>query len=331
MQAWSKKHWVSGVVILVLTVSALLFYQHKMRIDKRVEDTKIGVSLTPLSAPFFVADQMGLFTQFGLNVTLLPCSSGVSCADLMLSSDVDYATASESVVMFKSFQRDDILLLASFVESDNDLKLLSLVPSKIAHVEQLEGKRVGVIKGSASEFYFDSVLIGSNLRDLSVDKVYLQPKELVPALLAYDVDAISAWEPMGYQVDLLSVAKVNNLGIDGVYQLSFNLISRPSHLEFAGDEPTRLLQALQEAIDWIKGHPDQAMTLLSQRLEVPVEQIDWSWDDYVFRLSLGNSLLSNLQLQARWAIDSGLVSKSPPDFRRVFYSHPYQQMLLERN
>ncbi|UPQ89712.1 ABC transporter substrate-binding protein [Vibrio sinaloensis] len=331
MQVWLKKHWASGMVILVLTVSALLFYQHKIRTEDLVDETKIGVSLTPLSAPFFVADQMGLFKQYGLNVSLLPCSSGVSCADLMLSSDVDYATASESVVMFKSFQRDDILLLASFVESDNDLKLLSLVPSKISRVAQLEGKRVGVIKGSASEFYFDSVLIGSNLRDLRVEKVYLQPKELVPALLAYNVDAISAWEPMGFQVDLLSVARVHNLGIEGVYQLSFNLISRPSHLEFAGDEPTRLLQALQDAIDWIKAHPDQTMTLLSQRLEVPVEQIDWSWDDYVFRLSLGNSLLSNLQLQARWAIDSGLVSKSPPDFRRVFYSHPYQQMLAERN
>ncbi|WP_038175997.1 ABC transporter substrate-binding protein [Vibrio sp. NH-UV-68] len=331
MQVWSKKNGLMWSVIVVLAISALYLYQRKMPMTVATDQVKIGVSLTPLSSPFFVAEQLGLFKQYGLNVALLPCSSGVSCADSMLNSDVDYATASESVVMFKSFKQDDILLLASFVESDNDLKLLSLGPSKIKSVAQLKDKRVGIVKGSASEFYFDSVLIGSDLRELPVEKVYLSDKELVPALLSYRVDAISAWEPMGYQTDLLSVAQVHNLGINGVYQLSFNLISRPSHLEFAGDEPVRLLQALQVAIDWIKTHPQQAITLVSQRLEVPVEQIDWSWDDYVFRLSLGNSLLSNLQLQARWAINSGLVSKSPPDFRRVFYSYPYQQMLAERN
>ena len=331
MLEWSKKNGLMWSAIAVLAIAAIYFSQRKMPSTVATDEIKIGVSLTPLSSPFFVAEQRGLFKQYGLNVSLLPCSSGVSCADFMLNSDVDYATASESVVMFKSFMRDDILLLASFVESDNDLKLLSLDPSKIKSVAQLKNKRVGIVKGSASEFYFDSVLIGSGLRELPVEKVYLSDKELVPALLSYRVDAISAWEPMGYQTDLLSVAEVNNLGIHGVYQLSFNLISRPSHLEFAGDEPVRLLQALQVAIDWIKTHPQQAITLVSQRLDVPVEQIDWSWEDYVFRLSLGNSLLSNLQLQARWAINSGLVSKSPPDFRQVFYSYPYQQMLAERD
>ncbi|WP_422641439.1 ABC transporter substrate-binding protein [Vibrio salilacus] len=173
-------------VIVVLATSALYFYQRKMPMTIASDQVKVGVSLTPLSSPFFVAEQLGLFKQFGLNVALLPCSSGVSCADSMLNSNVDYATASESVVMFKSFKRDDILLLASFVESDNDLKLLSLGPSKIQSVAQLKDKRVGIVKGSASEFYFDSVLIGSDLRELTVEKVYLSDKELVPALYQFN-------------------------------------------------------------------------------------------------------------------------------------------------
>ncbi|MFM2588057.1 ABC transporter substrate-binding protein [Vibrio sp. TBV020] len=291
---------------------------------------KIGVSLTPLSSPFLVAEQLGLFKKLNLDVTLYPCSSGAACTELMIERNVDYATASESVVMFQSFERDDLSLLASFVESDNDLKLLTLAPFRIPNVSDLAGRKVGVVKGTASEFYLDSVLISNSVEKHLIDKVYMQPHELVPALLSYRVDAISAWEPMGFQANLLSVAEVTNLGVKGIYQLSFNLISRSPYLEFVGDEPVRLLQALELAIEWINSNPEEALTMIAARLDIPLNQVEWSWEDYLFRLSLGNSLLSNLQLQARWAIESDLVKASPPDFRQVFYSYPYQQVLAQR-
>ncbi|WP_253825784.1 ABC transporter substrate-binding protein [Vibrio sp. RE86] len=298
--------------------------------QKPSSQIKIGVSLTPLSSPFLIAEQLGIFEEFNLDVTLFPCSSGAACTELMIERNVDYATASESVVMFQSFKRDDLSLLASFVESDNDLKLLTLLPFKIDTVSDLGGRKVGVVKGTASEFYLDSVLISNNVEKRSIQKIYMQPNELVPALLSYRVDAISAWEPMGFQADLLSVAEVTNLGAKGIYQLSFNLVSRSPYLEFVGDEPIRLLQALEVAIDWINSNPNQALTMIAARLDIPLNQVEWSWEDYLFRLSLGNSLLSNLQLQSRWAIDSGLVENSPPDFREVFYSYPYQQVVALR-
>lgn len=323
---------------MALIVSVIVMFTVAWSVIDRVGETphkpssqiKIGVSLTPLSSPFLIAEQLGIFEEFNLDVTLFPCSSGAACAEMMMERNVDYATASESVVMFQSFKRDDLSLLASFVESDNDLKLLTLLPFKIDTVSDLGGRKVGVVKGTASEFYLDSVLISNNVEKRSIQKIYMQPNELVPALLSYRVDAISAWEPMGFQADLLSVAKVTNLGAKGIYQLSFNLISRSPYLEFVGDEPIRLLQALEVAIDWINSNPSRALTMIAARLDIPLNQVEWSWEDYLFRLSLGNSLLSNLQLQSRWAIDSGLVENSPPDFREVFYSYPYQQVVARR-
>lgn len=317
-------------VIVMFTVAWSVIDRVGKTPQKPSSQIKIGVSLTPLSSPFLIAEQLGIFEEFNLDVTLFPCSSGAACTELMIERNVDYATASESVVMFQSFKRDDLSLLASFVESDNDLKLLTLLPFKIDTVSDLGGRKVGVVKGTASEFYLDSVLISNNVEKRSIQKIYMQPNELVPALLSYRVDAISAWEPMGFQADLLSVAKVTNLGAKGIYQLSFNLISRSPYLEFVGDEPIRLLQALEVAIDWINSNPSQALTMIAARLDIPLNQVEWSWEDYLFRLSLGNSLLSNLQLQSRWAIDSGLVENSPPDFREVFYSYPYQQVVAQR-
>ncbi|KJY82749.1 taurine-binding protein [Vibrio galatheae] len=327
----NKKMAFGGFVLLLCTVIVGVIIGIAPNTKLSSSKIKIGVSVTPLSSPFLVAEQLGLFKQLGLDVTLYPCSGGAACTQLMLDRSVDYATASESVVMFQSFARDDLSLIVSFVESDNDLKLLTLNPVNIRSVLDLAGKKVGIIKGSASEFYFDSVLISNNAQHIEVEKVYLQPKELVPSLLSYRVDAISAWEPMGFEADLLSVAEVSNLGTKGVYQLSFNLIARSPYLEFVGDEPVRLLRALDMSIEWINSNPESALTLIAKRLEIPLNQVQWSWDDYLFRLSLGNSLLSNLQLQSRWALESGHVSGSPPDFRELFYSYPLQQAVALRN
>lgn len=323
-----KEIWLGLVFLVILGVTSFFIYSK----DKpELSDIRVGVSLTPIASPFFIAEQLGLFEKYSLNVSLYPCVTGSACTQLMLDENVDYATASESVVMFQSHDHNELALLVSFVESDNELKLLTLAPNNIQSVADLEGKRVGVIKGTASEFYFDSMLLANDLKGLKVDKVYLQAYELVPALLSYRVEAISAWEPMGYQANLHSAAEVINLGTRGVYQLSFNLLSTRPYLEFVGDEPTRLLNALNEAVQWIHTNPQQARSLVAERIGIPVNQVEWSWRDYVFRLSLGNSLLSNLQFQARWAYESGLVSGNPPDFRDVFFPQPYQQATLQRH
>ncbi|WP_156137440.1 ABC transporter substrate-binding protein [Vibrio sinaloensis] len=322
-----KSFWLGSVCLFLIGATGYFLLSKQ---KGEMSTVRVGVSLTPTASPFLIAERLKLFEKYSLDVSLFPCVSGSACTQLMLDHNVDYATASESVVMFQSHEHNELALLVSFVESDNDLKLLTLGPNNIRKVAQLKGKRVGLIKGTASEFYFDSILLANDLKGLDVEKVYLDANDLVPALLSYRVEAISAWEPMGYQANLHSAAEVINLGTRGVYQLSFNLLSTTPYLEFVGDEPTRLLSALNEAIQWININPEQARILVAERLNIPVNQVEWSWQDYVFRLSLGNSLLSNLQFQARWADEAGLVAGPNPDFRDVFYSRPYQQATLQR-
>ena len=58
--------------------------------------------------------------------------------------------------------------------------------------------------------------------------------------------------------------------------------------------------------------------MVAEYLHLPTEEVVALWPDYLFRLSLGNSLLSNLQSQARWAMTSGTIeAQQLPDFRNV--------------
>ncbi len=294
------------------------------------EPVTIAVSQTPLSAPFLIAWKKKMFENRGVKVILANCMGGVACAQMLFDGKADFATASESVAMFESFYHSDIRLVTSFVESDNDLKLLTLDNQDIRELKDLHGKTVGVVAASASEFYFDSLLIANNMTDLDYTKVYMQPQELVDALFSFQVDAISIWEPYGYKTTISSASKVTNLGLPGIYQLSFNLISRTQVVNQRMEEMQRMLLALNDAIYWLQNNPEEAQLLVGQYLDVQPNQLKWSWDDYLFRLSLGNALLSNLQLQARWAKEKGLVTGGQPDYRLLFASEPLEQALNTR-
>ncbi len=328
-QSKSLQRWIV-VGLLVLAVVAFCFPLWRYGDVKPVNTlpvVRVAVSQTPLSAPFFIAVKLKLFARQGLNVELVSCSGGVACIESLFNGEVDYATASESVVMFKSFERQDFVLLSSFVSSDNDLKLLTLANRDINSVNDLNGKKVGVIKASSSEFYLDSVLLASNLSTDHVEKVYLNPDQLNQALYGFMVDAISVWEPWGYRTEMTSASKVKNLGIQGIYNLSFNLMTMKQRVEQDEDESVDMLEALKQAIIWMNDNPAQTRRWLSESLNIREHQLQWSWQDYIFRLSLGNALLSNIQLQARWALEHNLVIGNEPDYRRYFASGPLEQVL----
>ncbi|MGC9461124.1 ABC transporter substrate-binding protein [Vibrio genomosp. F10] len=305
-----------GFMFILLTALVFFIQDSSSRVVPNSSPIKIAVSQTPLSSPFIIAQHLKLFDQKHINVEFVPCSGGVACAKALFNNEVDFATASESVVMFESFKHDDLSVLTSFAESGNDLKLLALGEGKITSINELEGKKVGVVKASASEFYFDSLLIAHNLKRAQVQRVYLAPNELNNALITGGVDAISVWEPYGYAV-MLESPDIINLGLEGVYNLTFNLLTRSSLEEQHMTNSVIILEQLNTAIQWMHAQPEQAKSIVAKALNIPRTQLDWSWQDYTFRLSIGNALLSNLQLQARWAIETELVERALPNYRRV--------------
>lgn len=324
----SKRKVVStlGIVVVLFMIPVFVWvFDNKEQASSDDATIKIGVSQTPLSAPFIIAKELGLLQEGQLNIELVPCFGGVKCTAMLTAGEVKYATSSESVVMFESFKGNNIALLASFVSSDGDVKLLTPSVLNINQVSDLKGKRVGVVKASSSEFYLDSVLSANNQKQLDFEKVYLNATEMVNALQTSQVDAISVWEPFGYQANIEFNSQINDLGIKGVYELSFNLISLKQYFDSSDEEALKIIEVLGKAIEWINHNPDQAIKIVSRSLDVKSGQLLWSWNHYVFRLSLGNSLLYSLQLQSSWALKEGLVMGHEPNFRHVFYSTPFEK------
>lgn len=88
-------------------------------------EIKVAVATTPLSTPFYVAEKQGYFADEGLAVTLMDCAGGHVCLKQLLEGpgQVQLATASDLPIMFRSFERQNFYVLATFAASTQDVKL----------------------------------------------------------------------------------------------------------------------------------------------------------------------------------------------------------------
>ena len=276
---------------------------------------KIAVSKTPLSAPIYIAQAQGYFDQSCANVTLEEVIGGKASFEKVISGDAHLATSSDSVIVFKSLLRNDFAALATFVQSDNDVKIFTYEDSDIYSGKDLIGKTVGVTRGAAGEYLLSAFLALDGLNISDVHTVGLGPDKLPQALIDKTIDAAVVWEPYGYEIAKKLNGKAKVLNTKNLYTLTFNLIGKRSTKSGQDKSCQCVIAAINQAIDFIAANPLTAQHILKSKLDLDENFIQWVWPDYIFKLSLNRSLIMNLEAQAQWVINSQLVTtKTIPDY-----------------
>jgi len=287
----------------------------------------VAIARTPLSLPLYVAQAEGYFQDAGLDLKVTDCSGGHRCLQLVFDGTADVATASDSPVMFRSFEREDYAVIGTFVTTSADVKLVARPSTGITTPAQLRGKKIGVVRGSSSQFFLDSYLLWHGIDPGSVDLVGLQPDEMATAMGSGKVAAVAVWEPIAFDTITAMKGDASVLPDSGVYTLSFNLVV---HKRVAGPrdaELIKLLRAVARAEAFIQSRPTDAQAILRKRLGVDQRFIDWVWPGLRFQLGLDQNLVKALEGGARWAIREGHVSgKTVPNYLRYMHSAPLREV-----
>ncbi|WP_169719649.1 ABC transporter substrate-binding protein [Psychromonas aquimarina] len=319
---------ISFVFVLLISVYASSIYNDIHKASGRNKATvTIAVSKTPLSAPFYIAESQGYFTDSCVNVVINDVIGGKKSFEQVVTGDADFGTSSDSVIVFQALQRDDFVTLASFAQSDNDVKMISRLKNNISESADLAGKRVGLTRGTASEYLLTTylALAGLTISDISLHP--LSPDELPQALVQNKVDVIVPWEPYAFMTVELLNSDARTLNTKNLHTLMFNLISRRLTDTEKVEQAVCVMQALNDAINYIAAEPDKSRKIIVKRIGTYQKFIDWVWPDYIFKLSLNHSLLMNFQSQSLWIHDSG-ISKSVelPDYRMFLDTRVLRQV-----
>ena len=287
----------------------------------------LAIARTPLSLPLYVAQAEGYFEAAGLELKITDCSGGYRCLQIMLDGAADVATASDSPVMFRSFERDDYAVIGTFATTSVDVKLVARPSAGITTPAQLRGKKVGVVRGSSSQYFLDAYLLWHGIDPGSVELVWLQPDEMAAAMRSGKVAAVAAWEPFAFDTLNAMKSDASVLPDAGIYTLSFNLVT---HKRLAGARDVdlvKLLRAVARAEAFIESRPSDAQAILRKRLGVDQPFVDWVWPGLRFRLGLDQSLVKTLEGEARWAIREGHVSgKTVPNYLRYMHASPLREL-----
>ncbi|MEO7850850.1 MAG: ABC transporter substrate-binding protein [Rubrivivax sp.] len=303
--------------LLLLALSALT------ALAQAAEPLRIAVSKTPLSLPMFVAEAQGYFAAEGLQVKLIECVGGHRCLRQVLDDAADVATAGDLPIMFNSFERTDYAVLATIVTITDDVKLLVHSRAGVTKPEQLAGKRIGAVAGSASQYFLDLYLLAVGVDPKSLIIVHLQPEQMLPALRDGAIDAAAVWEPHAHAALQALKGELKMLPNAGHYLASFNLVAGRRALSTRDDDLVRLLRAVERAQRTIQDEPAAAKAVMVKRLQQDAQFVDWVWPTLNFRLSLDQSLITTLEGEARWALREGHAKgKRPANYMSLLHAGP---------
>jgi NitT/TauT family transport system substrate-binding protein len=297
-----------ATVALALAVWAMLAGLAPLRADA-AESLRIAAARAPVSLPLYVAQQRGFFADEHLDVIITDCVGGTRCLRQVLEDKADLATTSEMPVVLQGFVHADIAIVATVAHATDNLKLIARKASGVTRGDQLGGRRVGVIAGTAAQYLLEIALFDVGVDPRRVTMVPLQAEDAVQALRTGRIDAVAVWEPYGYAALHGPDAVGLRLPLGGAYIESYNLVGRRAVLTRRDDAMARLLRAIERAEGFIVAEPAAAQAILREQLKLDQNFVDWVWRGLTFRLSLDQSLLSTMEGEVRWAQREGHVAE----------------------
>lgn len=317
----AEARWMKAILVLVLAG----IFGCTGNVGKRTPDhnEKITIAVTPwpASAPIYVAQDEGYFQNEGLDVTLDSYLSGHLGLAAVLSGKADFATVGETPITRAAVDGKPVTVVATISQIDRAIRIIARKDRGISASGDLRGKKIGVVAGTTAQFFLRTYLATAFISPRDVQIIYVETDKLVDALLNGDVDAVSTWSPFTLVLRDRFGSNAVILDEPNIYTMTWNVTTTQ---EFAKNNPERVkafLRAILRANSFIKENPDEARTLSAKHIGTDSPLYEGEWGDYDFTMELDQSLILNMEDQARWMFSSENRSARPvPDLADFIYA-----------
>lgn len=277
------------------------------------EETEVVLACAThfLSSSVWIAENKGYFKEEGINVNIKEFGSGrTALASMLNNSGIDICTVAQTPIMLNSFERDDYVIIAAMVYADNNIKVLARKDKGIVVPLDLDGKKVGLTKGSTGHYFLSLFSILNDIDYSGFEIVDLEATNLTQALVDGRVDAISTWEPHIVNTKKQLGDKTIEFSAKDIFREDFYFVANKNYLKENQDALRRFLKAVDRGEEFIRSNKEETIAIVSSRLQTDKELTSLIWDTFNFQLILDQSIFTSLEDQARWAIKEGFTDKN---------------------
>lgn len=267
-----------------------------------------------------IAQEQGFFVNEGLDVVVTEFTSGTKARNSLFSREVDVGIVGLGPTAFASMERSDFKIFGS-VSTHYDLyKIVARKDSGIQEPTDLIGKRIGTSQASSFHYVFHNFSLGYGFSEDDVELVFASAADQPAALASGEVDAISIREP--FISEAIGLLGENSIVFSNP-DLPANTLNLVAMDEFIQENPQvidKVLRAMISAEEFVANNPSEAINIVAEKLEIPEEELQVSWDNTTLVVSLSQELILELENISQWAINQNLTDVTTmPNFLDFVY------------
>ncbi len=306
-----RKFIAGFLIIMVLAVYV------KSTFAETTKNITIATPVGPASGMLYVANDKGFIKD--LKTSIVSFSSGRLALDALLAGKAQVALVAEAPLSLAAFQNYKFYIVSTIAESP--LKLAILKSANIKTPQDIKGKKVSALFGTAGDYWMYSYLKSIGLSKSDVQAINLQPADMVNALVRKDIDAFFSWEPFPFQAQRELKDTVELISSKGIYLQTFNIVVMQDFAKSNGEFIKKFLSGLTKAEDFILKNKEESVMIVAKNSGMDVDVLKGIWDDHRYGVFLDKSLLGFLKNEGEWAILTGVVQTGSelPDYKSFIY------------
>ncbi len=217
--------------------------------------------------PAFVALDLGLWAERGVNVQLQVLGSGAEVGAALAAGQADLGAVNGGTgVAPLRAAGFDIKLVAPYNSDANNARYVDWI-GMVGRIDQgitdqpesLIGRRVGVTAGGTARAFLAEWLRINGLTESDIEVLPMESPDMLPAILAGDVDLIIPAEP--YRSAAVRLLGENGIEVAGGESLVLSVIglgALDGRMEEQPEIFRAIIEGLVEALSIIRSDPDRA-------------------------------------------------------------------------
>jgi len=284
------------------------------------EKIVIANLVPPFSVLVDVAQLQGYYGPEGLSATMRKYQYGKVALDALLEGKADFAAVAGTPIMLAIMKGEKIAVIASIQTSNKNCAIIARKDEGIHTPQDLKGKKIAATFGTFSEFFMDAFLVMHEISQKDMKISNLKPEDMPAALAGGDVDAVSAWVPVLYNIQNKLAGRGITFYDENIYTQSVSIVARQEYIRDNPGKVRKLLRALIKAEQFVGSDPEAAQKSVAEFNGMDPGMLREMWSGNNFRVALDQSLILALEDEARWAIDNKLTaSKKIPNYLDHIY------------
>jgi sulfonate transport system substrate-binding protein len=312
--------WVAAVLILFTILPAVpgcLSASGKPAAP--LEKVTIGTYSGEWSGLIFIAEKKGYFAENGLDADVKLYESGPAAIKDLEARKLDIAGSAEFPFVSLSVGMPDLRIMGAITRADT-IQVIARKDRGLAMPLDLKGKEVGVVFQSNGDYYLGLFLLYNGMALPDIKRVNMSPQQITDNLTSGDIGAVIIWEPHVYNLLERLGEKVVTWPAQQGQDFYWLVISREDVLKARPALGQKFFRAMVQAEAFAAEHPEEAQTIVAQRLNVSDTYIKYAWPKSKFEVSLPQALIIVMEDEARWMIRNGITTQTRvPNYMNYIY------------